>query len=298
MELDRRSRQLLASARIGMLAFSAGAGRPPLVNPAAFNYAAGSIWITTSRFASKLQLARQDPRAAFLVDAGGESLLLQGLLEVYDLRSISGQLRAALTGPAFAWSLSGYALKNATFVGGYLLDLARIPSEWWPQNRVVLRLRPRRARALVHTLAPPARPSRMPVAPPVVARALARVGKGYVCWINRGLPFLTPALWSASGSTLLTAFAGGEPSVPRGPAALVVESHHRFRATRMVGACVRGGLQPDGRAPTAMHRRYGVDADDLGAGFRLEIDRVTWWRGFHVATTARRRRHIAASIGS
>ena len=134
-----------------MLAFSAGAGRPPLVNPAAFNYAAGSIWMTTSRFAAKLQLARNDPRAAFLVDARGESLLLQGLLEVYDLRSLSGQLRAALAGPAFAWSLTGYALKNATFVGGYLMDLARIPPEWWPQNRVVLRLKPQRGRALVLT---------------------------------------------------------------------------------------------------------------------------------------------------
>src|SRR5439155_409334 len=116
-----RSRDRLGSARIGMLAFSAGAGRPPLVNPAAFNYSAGSIWITTSRFAAKLQLARRDPRAAFLVDARGESLLLQGLLDVYDLRSLSGQLRAALSGPAFAWSLTGYALKNASFVGGYLL---------------------------------------------------------------------------------------------------------------------------------------------------------------------------------
>jgi hypothetical protein len=276
-----------------MLAFSAGAGRPPLVNPAAFNYAAGSIWMTTSRFAAKLQLARNDPRAAFLVDARGESLLLQGVLEVYDLRSLSGQVRAAFAGPAFAWSLTGYAFKNATFVGGYLLDLARIPPEWWPQNRVVLRLRPERGRALVHTLAPPARPSRLPVAPPAVARALARVGKGYVCWINRGMPFLTPALWTVSAAGVLTAFAAGEPSVPHGPAALVVEKHHRFRATRMVGACLRGELAKDGRAPSAMHRRYGVDPDVLGAGFGLDVDRVTWWRGFQVSTTARRRKAAA-----
>jgi len=295
VQLDRRSRDLLGSARIGMLAFSAGAGRPPLVNPAAFNYAAGSIWITTSRYAAKLHLARRDPRAAFLVDAGGESLLLQGLLDVYDLRTLSGQVRAAFAGPAFAWSLSGYALKNATFVGGYLLDLARIPPEWWPQNRVVLRLRPQRGRALVHSTAPAARPVRLPVAPAGVARSLARVSSGYVCWINRGLPFMTPALWSASGSSLLAAFPGGEPSVPRGPAALVVESHHRYRATRMVGACARGRLEPDPRAPAAMRRRYGVEPDDLGAGLRLDVGRVTWWRGFQVETTVRRRRREAAA---
>jgi hypothetical protein len=62
----------------------------------------------------------------------------------------------------------------------------------------------------------------------------------------------------------------------------------------MVGACVRGELTEDGRAPAAMHRRYGVDPDALGASLSLDVDRVTWWRGFQVSTTARRRR-LAAS---
>jgi hypothetical protein len=290
VQLDRRSRELLGAARIGMLAFSAGGGRPPLVNPAAFYYAAGSIWITTSRFATKLQLARRDPRAGFLVDTGGRSLLLQGLLEVYDLRSLNGQLRAALAGPGFYWSMTRYTLKNAPFVGGYLLDLAHIPSEWWPQNRVVMRLRANRARELVHTAPPLARPAKLPLAPAGVVRALARASSGYVCWINRGLPFMAPALWSASGGRVWAAFPAGEPSSPRGPAALVVESHHRYRATRMVGACARGTLEVDAAALAPMTRRYGVDAGELGAGLRLDVDRVTWWRGFHVDTVARRRR--------
>src|SRR5439155_2042931 len=105
----------------------------------------------------------------------------------------------------------------------------------------------------------------------------------YICWINRGLPFLAPALWAASGAHLLAAFPGGEPSVPRGPAALVIESHHRYRATRMVGACARGWLEPDPHAPAAMSRRYGVEGPDLGAGLRLDVERVTWWKGFQVA---------------
>jgi hypothetical protein len=275
-----------------MLAFSAGAGRPPLVNPAAFYYAAGSVWITTSRYATKLQMTRRDPRAAFLVDARGNSLLLQGLLDVYDLRSVSGQLRAALSGPRFYWSLTGYALKNAPFVAGYLLDLARIPAEWWPQNRVVLRLRVNRARELLHTPPPLAKPAQLPVAPPGVARSLARAPGAYVCWISRGLPFLAPALWSVSRGRLLAAFPSGEPSLPRGPAALVVESHHRYRATRMVGACARGMLEPDRAAAPAMARRYGVEAFNLGGGLRLDVDRVTWWRGFEVQTVARRRRAL------
>jgi hypothetical protein len=56
----------------------------------------------------------------------------------------------------------------------------------------------------------------------------------------------------------------------------------------MAGACARGFLEPDPQALPAVHRRYGVDEEHLGAGLRLEIDRVTWWRGFHVDTTVRR----------
>ena len=212
---------------------------------------------------------------------------------MFDLRSVSGQLRAAFNGPRFYWSLGGYALKNASFVGGYLMDLARIPSEWWPQNRVVMRLSPTRARALVHSTAPIARPARLPVAPPGIARSLARVGSGYICWINRGLPFMAPALWSAAGGQVLASFPQGEPSHPQGPAALVVERHHRYRATRMAGACARGWLEGDVRAAAAMSRRYGVERDELGTGMRLDVDRVTWWRGFEVSTTARRRRRAA-----
>src|SRR5207247_1522078 len=64
VRLDSAQRELLASARIGMLAIG---GRLPLVNPAAFHFGGGALWMTTSRHAAKLTLARRDPRAAFLV---------------------------------------------------------------------------------------------------------------------------------------------------------------------------------------------------------------------------------------
>src|SRR6266487_3803102 len=122
MRLDEDQRALLSKARIGMLAIS---GRLPLVNPAAFHFGGDALWMTTSRHAAKLALIRRDPRAAFLVTPErrqrGHGVLLQGMLEAYDPRSVRSQVRAALQGPGFALSLAGYALKNVAFIGGYLM---------------------------------------------------------------------------------------------------------------------------------------------------------------------------------
>ena len=41
-------------------------GRYPLVNPAAFHFGADSVWLTTSRHAVKVGLARKRPQSSFL----------------------------------------------------------------------------------------------------------------------------------------------------------------------------------------------------------------------------------------
>jgi len=284
VRLDADSGRLLGSARIGMLALHAG--RFPLVNPAAFVYQGDSIWITTSRFAAKFALARRDPRASFLVTGSGRSVELQGLLEPYDLRSVAGMLRAAADGPRFGLAMAGYTLKNAGYIGGYLVDLAGIPREWWPWNRVVLRLRAQSYRTLV--AAAPARAARsglegLPVA---VARSLETQGTGFLCWARKGYPSLAPALWAAAGTDLACWLPEGLGLPREGtPAALVIESHHRYRATRMLGACVRGLLRREEAVLPLIEERYG-DAVSGGTALRLEARRATCWRGFAVATTA------------
>jgi len=279
VELDRRTRDLLSSARIGMLALNASP--LPLVNPAAFHYGGGAVWITTSRHAVKVALSRRDPRAAFLVEGEGRAVVLQGLLETFDPRSLGSQVRAVLRGPGFAWNLAGYALKNAPYIGGYLLDLASIPAEWWPHNRVLLRLRVERSRLLRTDEAPPTVGSRtrLPGVPAEVARSLEGAA-GYLCWPTLRGPTLAPVSWSLEGSGAVLRLP---PGVGRGPSsgsacALVVERHHSYRATRMVGACIRGWL-----------------SEEPAGGLRLPIDRVTWWRGFRVRTEQVRRRAAAAA---
>jgi len=297
VKLDDDALAILAGGRIGML--SLHGGRQPLVNPAAYHYGDDSIWMTTSRYAAKLALARRDPRAGFLVGVGSSSVLLLGTLEAFDPLSVSGQLRAALAGPSFYLNLAGYALKNAGFVGGYVIDLTKIPSHWWPQNRVVLRLKAHRAVLQAAEQVPPLEAARVPGVAARLARSLGKVGTAYACWVQGGYPVLAPVQWATEGETVFAVSRADTPAAPTKPAAgaIVVESHHRFRATRMIGACLRGRLEVDGSAFAAVAERYGVGFE-TGFGLRLDPARATTWSGFEVATHSLERAPEVAAASS
>ena len=280
MKLTSEAHAILGESPVGMLALRAG--RLPLVNPAVFSFAGGSLWMTTSRFAAKTMLARRDPRAAFLVDGGSRALLLRGAIEVFDPLSVSSQVRAMLDGPGYVLGMAGYALKNAPFVAGYALDITKLPREWLPYNRVVMRLRPSDADVIEGVEFPAAHAARVPAVPAEVSRRLAGVSRGYACWIEGGMPVIRPAYWEVDRGQVTVAAASGRP---RGgsPGALVVELHHRFRPSLMVGACVRGtfGAAADG---SAIAERYGIAPSNVPSAVELRAERVTSWRGFAVAT--------------
>ena len=284
MRLTSEAHAILGQARIGMLALRAG--RLPLVNPAVFSFASGSLWLTTSRFAAKTMLARRDPRAAFLVDGGSSALLLRGAVEVFDPRSISSQVRAMLDGPGYVLGMAGYALRNAPFVAGYMLDLTSLPREWLPYNRVVLRLRPSHAEIIEGVRFPAAQAARVPAVPAEVSRRLAGISRGFACWIEGGMPFIVPAFWEVERGQVTVAPESGRPRAGSA-GALVVESHHRFRPSLMVGACVRGTFSgtADG---SAIAERYGIEPVDVPFAMELRAERVTSWRGFAIATAVPR----------
>ena len=289
MRLNSQARAVLGHTPIGMLALRAG--RLPLVNPAVFHFASGSLWMTTSRYAAKILSARRDPRAAFLVDGASQALLLRGHLEVYDPLSVSSQVRAMLDGPGYFLGMAGYALKNAPYFAGYLLDMTHIPREWLPYNRVVLRLVPSDADLMDVNPFPAAQAARVPAVPAEVSRRLAGVPRGYACWIEGGMPVIRPALWEVERGEVTIAPTAGRAR-PGAVGALVVESHHRFRPSLMVGACVRGtfGTVTDG---AAIGERYGIDPADVPTVFELLPERVTSWRGFSIATAVpRSARHL------
>lgn len=273
-------------------------GRLPLVNPAAFHFGGGTVWMTTSRHAAKLTLARRDPRAAFLVTRPRDhGVLLQGLLEAYDPWSPASQLRAALHGPGFALSLAGYVLKNAAFIGGYVVDLPRTPRDWWPQNRVLLRLVPDRVTLVPPLAPPPAAAERVPGAPAQVAHAVGRHRAAQLCWLAGGRPVLAAAAWALHGPDAVAWLPAHVPRPPRdgAAAALVIEHHHHFRATRMLGLCLRGRLRLEPAAQATVAARYQGDLPEGGTAVRLEPARLTWWRGFEVRSRAVERPAVAVA---
>src|SRR4030088_522545 len=291
MQLTREASAILGQTSIGMLALRLGrkSGGAPLVNPSVFNLASGSLWMTTSRYAAKTIIAKRDPRAAFLVDGGTRAVLLRGVYEIVDPLSISSQIRAMLDGPAYFLGMAGYTLRNIPFIAGYALDVTRLPREWMPYNRVVLRLRLSDADLVQGVPFPPAQAARVPAVPAEVSRRLAGVSRGYACWIEGGMPVMRPAFWEVEHGQVIVAPTSGRPRAGS-VGALVVESHHSFRPSQMVGACVRGtfGSATDG---SAIAERYGIEPDDVPIAMELRVERVTAWRGFDITTAVPRQAH-------
>jgi hypothetical protein len=284
VKLTREASDILGKTTIGMLALRAG--RLPLVNPAVFSYSSGSVWMTTSRYAAKTLIARRDPRAAFLVDGGTQAVLLRGVVEVLDPLDVPKQLRTLFEGPGYPLGMIEYAFRNAAFFAGYALDLTRLPREWRPYNRVVLRLRLSDADLVEGAPFPPAQAARVPAVPAEVSRRLAGVSRGYACWFEGGLPVLRPAFWEVDRGLVGVAPTSGRPR-PGSPGALVVESHHRFRPSMMVGACVRGTFAPSADG-AEIAERYGIAVGEVPAVIDLKVERVTSWRGFQIATSVPR----------
>ena len=155
-----------------------------------------------------------------------------------------------------------------------------------PCNRVVLRLRLSDADLVEGAPFPSAQAARVPAVPAEVSRRLAGVSRGYACWIEGGLPIIRPAFWEVDRGEVSVAPTSGHPR-SGASGALVVESHHRFRPSLMVGACMRGtfAVSTDG---AAIAERYGIDASEVPPVVELKAERVTSWRGFAITTAVPR----------
>jgi hypothetical protein len=272
--------ELLSGTKIGVLAVRGL--KFPLVNPAAFHFGGGSVWMTTSRHAIKIALARRNPRAAFLATGQENAVVIQGQLEAYDPLTVSGPLRAALDVARVAPGLLGYGIKNAPFLAGYLMDLASVPSRWWPQHRVMLRLRAGPTRIVKAPLHRAVSAELVPMVPEDLGRALAAEAMAYLSWQTSPFPMLLPALWAIAGRDAFVWITDDrfEPPNDDEPGAVLVNRNHPYRAGEMLGACFRGLLRLFPGARKAVAARYALNRMPNGFGLRLTVQRTEWWRGF------------------
>ncbi|OLE02509.1 MAG: hypothetical protein AUG94_00075 [Actinobacteria bacterium 13_1_20CM_4_66_15] len=136
----------------------------------------------------------------------------------------------------------------------------------------------------------------MPAVPAEVSRRLAGVSRAYACWIEGGQPVIRPAFWEVDRGEVSVAPTSGRPR-SGAPGALVVESHHRFRPSMMVGACVRGTFAPSSESD-AIAERYGIEGSEVPPVVELKPERVTSWRGFATTTAVPRgARHLRVAEG-
>ena len=100
-----------------------------------------------------------------------------------------------------------------------------------------------------------------------------------------GVAWTAPAAGAAGGGVWCGVRGAGFLGIGRHAAGgVVIESHHAYRATRMVGAYLRGGFRADSDVKAGIAERYGLEAEPSGLGLRFEPERATWWRGFSIET--------------
>jgi hypothetical protein len=126
----------------------------------------------------------------------------------------------------------------------------------------------------------------VPAVPADVSRRLAGVSRGYACWVEGAMPVIRPAYWEVDRGEISVASISGRPR-PGTAGALVIEAHHPFRPSLMVGACVRGTFEGD-EDGEAIAERYGMDRAAVPRTVSMRAERVTAWRGFSVTTAVAR----------
>lgn len=246
---------LLASATRCQIAYRVSDG--PAMTPMACWSDGGGVWMTTSRTAAKVTALRRDPRCALWIappDPTESGVAVDGTARIYDL---SDPLGLALHAPTISAALAALAVVHRSSVGGYVRDLPRLPVDWMPQRRVLIRVRVDRARSRLSpqraTGVGPVLPAELPAA---VRRAVT--GTRFVALALQHGDVLTvqPAVWGAGFR--LDVGAGAVPEAQT-PACVVVDADVEPRPSGRLGVLLRGHID---------------------RGFVFHPHRAVWWDGF------------------
>lgn len=234
----------------------------PLLTPMAFWWDGQHMWFSTAGDSVKARSLRADPTCAMYVpplSEEGEGALLRGEARVFHLGDPVGLTTHA---PVLAAAQTALMVKNVASMLGYVVDVARIPPQFMPGNRVLVRVRvTSQQRIAPPVLGPGIAPALPTEVPPEIRRALSGQRRIVLATQIDGGIGLLPAVWGAGFALHLPAGMG----VVEGTTATAVLDHDPgFRPTEVAGVSLSGTIASGG--PTRA----------------LAPTKVRWWDGFHL----------------
>jgi hypothetical protein len=260
---DPRVSDVARGAPFAHVAVRTAAG--PHVTPVLYVLTPDRLWFAVPRGTLKARMLAKRPQVGVVLDAGLESVAVTGeavLLDAIRLRAaVPELLRAPLAFPA-------YGLRNAAELFGFALDARALPSDL-----VAMAVRPERVEVLrrpsVEGGAARMELAGVPGVPGELAALAARPGRAVLGWLTSEGPRAVPAAWDPSQlRARVPAAALGDPE--DGPVCVC------FDLTAGRGPAAKSGL---------LLRGIGrVERDGDVASVGVELERVTYWKGFQTAT--------------
>lgn len=265
--LPEDAARIVTAGRLAYVAVATSGG--PLVTPVLYGVSGDSLWFLTKRSALKTRVLRRDPRSAWVVRAGDQSVAMTGQAKLMSPLHATELLTAGLL--AAPPAMGSWAERNPRQVAGFLRDALSRPGQAMPHDFVLVRLRP----DIVSVVEPPGAARRRgrrvrgrldPV--PARLRGLARQPAGVLGLTGGAGTVALPARWDPERwIAYVPGVVGG------GAACLTFDEPVRTRASEQRGLVLRGSARVLG---------------STGEGTALAFDagRATYWDGFETRTVA------------
>ncbi|MEE8601198.1 hypothetical protein [Euzebya tangerina] len=236
----------------------------PLLSPMAFWWDGRNVWFSTSSASVKARMLGGNGECALYVppvDDGDDGLVARGQARVFGLADPVG---LATHAGILAAAQAALMLKNAQSMVGYLTDAPKIPREFLPPNRVLVRVALEDHQSVV----PPGigkgiAPGLPTEVPPEIRRSLGGARRVVLATQADGVLGLMPAVWGAGFSLV----------VPKGmvlqdgsAVTAVLDHDPGFRPTEVAGISLSGTVTTSGPKP------------------KLQPEKVRWWSGFDLDT--------------
>lgn len=118
----------------------------PHVTPELYAWSGGRLWFWFAHTTLKARALRREPEAAVLVDGGDRSAVIEGTVDLVDVRHPTTLVGSPARGVRALVATGAYVLRNADDLAGFASDLTAGRLGWRPPpSRILASIEPRRA---------------------------------------------------------------------------------------------------------------------------------------------------------